>query len=85
MYNNSTEAFYAKIKEVKQMKKLLAMLLALIMALSMFSVVAFAESETEETEEDNVVVEDDNPVTGVAFAVVPMLVAGAAVVLSKKR
>ncbi len=67
------------------MKKLLAMLLALIMALSMFSVVAFAESETEETEEDNVVVEDDNPVTGVAFAVVPMLVAGAAVVLSKKR
>ncbi len=67
------------------MKKLLAMLLALIMALSMFSVVAFAESETEETEEDNVVVEDENPVTGVAFAVVPMLVAGAAVVLSKKR
>ncbi len=41
------------------------------------------ESETEETEDD-VVVEDENPTTGVALALVPMAVAAAAVI-SKRR
>ena len=41
------------------------------------------ESETEETEDD-VVVEDENPTTGVALALVPMAVAAVAVI-SKRR
>ena len=69
------------------MKKLLAMLLALVMALSMLSVAVFAESTEEESEDITVTepVEDNNPGTGLALAVVPMMVAAAAVVVSKKH
>ena len=69
------------------MKKLLAMLLALVMALSMLSVAVFAESTEEESEYITVTepVEDTNPGTGLALAVVPMMVAAAAVVVSKKH
>ncbi len=69
------------------MKKLLAMLLALVMALSMLSVAVFAESTEEESEDITVTepVEDTNPGTGLALAVVPMMVAAAAVVVSKKH
>lgn len=71
------------------MKKLLAILLALVLALSMFTMAVFAESTTEEEEDVTVeaedVVEEENPKTGLALAVVPMLVAGAAVVATKKH
>ena len=69
------------------MKKLLAMLLALVMALSMLSVAVFAESTEEESVDITVTepVEDTNPGTGLALAVVPMMVAAAAVVVSKKH
>ncbi len=42
------------------------------------------ESETEETEEDNVVVEDENPTTGVALALVPAAIALAVVALKRR-
>ncbi len=71
------------------MKKLLAMLLALVLALSMLTMAVFAEPGTEEEEVDEVPVVDEvpeeNPTTGLALAVVPMLVAGAAVAISKKH
>lgn len=71
------------------MKKLLAMLLALVLALSMLTMAVFAEPSTEEEEVDEVPVVDEvpeeNPTTGLALAVVPMLVAGAAVAISKKH
>ena len=69
------------------MKKLLAMLLALVMALSMLSVAVFAESTEEESEDitGTEPVEDTNPGTGLVLAVVPMMVAAAAVVVSKKH
>lgn len=74
------------------MKKLLAMLLALVMAMSVLSVAVFAESNTpdEETDtpDDTTVVdepEDNNPPTGIALMVLPMVMAGAAVAFSKKH
>ena len=71
------------------MKMLLAMLLALVLALSMLTMAVFAEPGTEEEEVDEVPVVDEvpeeNPTTGLALAVVPMLVAGAAVAISKKH
>ena len=68
-------------------RRLLSMLLALVMALSMLSVAVFAESTEEESEDITVTepVEDTNPGTGLALAVVPMMVAAAAVVVSKKH
>ncbi len=77
------------------MKKILAMLLALVMAMSMLTVAVFAEPgdvETEPDEPGDIVVddpvetpEDSNPTTGIALAVIPMVVAGAAVAFAKKR
>ena len=75
------------------MKKFMAMLLALIVALSMLTVAAFAESgdvqdETEDIEVNDPVdstEEDTNPDTGVAFAVIPMVLAGTAVAFAKKH
>ncbi len=77
------------------MKKLLAMLLALAMAISMLTVAVFAEADpgTDEVEDpDDLYVEepseepeDSNPGTGVVFAVLPMVVAGAAVAFAKKH
>lgn len=75
------------------MKKLLAMLLALVMALSMLSVAVFAESNGEEVDTDDTnnvenveePEEETNPGTGIALAVVPMMVAAAAVAVSKKH
>lgn len=75
------------------MKKFMAMLLALVVALSMLTVAAFAESGDVEDETEDIEVtdpaddkeEDTNPVTGVAFAVIPMVVAGAAVAFAKKH
>lgn len=67
------------------MKKLLAMLLALVLALSMLSVAAFAEGGDVEVDEPNDVVVEENPETGLALAVLPMVAAAAAVVLSKKN
>ncbi len=46
-------------------------------------IIAPTESETEETEDDVVV--EENPVTGLALAVIPAIVAMAAAVVSKKR
>ncbi|MBR5120910.1 MAG: hypothetical protein IKU89_00020 [Oscillospiraceae bacterium] len=65
------------------MKKLLAMLLALVLALSMLSVAAFAEGGDVEVDEDVTV--EENPKTGLALAVLPMVTAAAAVVFSKKN
>ncbi len=75
------------------MKKFMAMLLALVVALSMLTVAAFAESGDVEEETGDIEVtdpvddkeEDTNPDTGVAFAVIPMVVAGAAVAFAKKH
>ena len=75
------------------MKKFMAMLLALVVALSMLTVAAFAESVDVEEETEDIEVtdpaddkeEDTNPDTGVAFAVIPMVVAGAAVAFAKKH
>ena len=75
------------------MKKFMAMLLALVVALSMLTVAAFAESGDVEDETEDIEVadpaddkeEDTNPDTGVAFAVIPMVVAGAAVAFAKKH
>lgn len=77
------------------MKKILAMLLALMLVLSMLTVAVFAEpgDNSEEVEGDNVNVSDNepatqpekNPTTGVALAVVPMMVAAAAAVVAKKH
>ncbi len=79
------------------MKKIVALLLSLVMVLSMMSVVAFAESTDTDTEEDDTMVVDDtgadeteepadsNPTTGIALAVLPMVVAAAGVVASKKH
>ena len=75
------------------MKKFMAMLLALVVALSMLTVAAFAESGDVEEETEDIEVtdpvddqeEDTNPDTGVAFAVIPMVVAGAAVAFAKKH
>ncbi len=85
------------MKEVFIMKKLLAMLLALMMVVSMFTVAVFAEGgegqgddvNVGDTEGEDVNVGDTepekNPTTGVALAVVPMMVAAAAAVVSKKH
>lgn len=75
------------------MKKFMAMLLALVVALSMLTVAAFAEAGDVEDETEDIEVtdpaddkeEDTNPDTGVAFAVIPMVVAGAAVAFAKKH
>ncbi len=73
------------------MKKLLAMLLALVLALSMLTLAVFAESTTDEEEVveapevDVEEVPEENPTTGLALALVPMAVAGAAVAISKKH
>ena len=71
------------------MKKLLAMLLALVMAMSMLTIAVFAEPGDVETEPDGTgdieVTEDTNPPTGIALAVLPIAVAGAAVAFSKKH
>lgn len=70
------------------MKKLLAMLLALVLALSMLTMAVFAEPSTEEEETENVpeVIEPEEvPATGLALAVIPMVLAGAAVAVSKKH
>lgn len=78
------------------MKKLLAMLLALVMAVSMLSMTVFAEpgdtpTEDEETGDIDVVEptpdeeEDTNPDTGIVFALIPMVLAGAAVAVAKKH
>ena len=74
------------------MKKLLAMLLALVMAMSMLTIAVFAEPGDVETEPDGTgdievtdPVEDTNPPTGIAFVVLPIAVAGAAVAFSKKH
>ena len=75
------------------MKKFMAMLLALVVALSMLTVAAFAESGDVQDETEDIEVndpadsteEDTNPVTGAAFAVIPMVLAGAAVAFAKKH
>lgn len=71
------------------MKKLLAMILALVLALSMLTMAVFAEPSTEEEETENVpeVIEPEEevPATGLALAVIPMVLAGAAVAVSKKH
>lgn len=74
------------------MKKLLAMLLALMMVLSILTVAVFAQSTDnvdDEPGDDNITVNDpepdSNPKTGVALAVVPMMVAAAAAAVSKKH
>lgn len=74
------------------MKKLLAMLLALVMAMSMLTIAVFAEPGDVETEPDGTgdievtdPVKDTNPPTGIALAVLPIAVAGAAVAFSKKH
>lgn len=74
------------------MKKLLAMLLALIMAMSVLTLAVFAEPNTTDEEPetpDNTTVveepEDNNPPTGIALMVLPMVMAGAAVAFSKKH
>lgn len=79
------------------MKKILAMLLALMLVMSMFTMAVFAEpgDNAEDLEGgDNVNVSDNepaekpadkNPTTGVALAVVPMMVAAAAAVVAKKH
>lgn len=73
------------------MKKLLAMLLALVMALSVLTLAVFAEPNTTDEEPetpDTTVVEepkDNNPPTGIALMVLPMVMAGAAVAFSKKH
>ncbi len=77
------------------MKKLVAMLLALMMVVCVLSVAAFAEPTDQPTETDeptDIVVEDpkpetpdNNPTTGLAIAVLPMVLAGAAVAFGKKH
>lgn len=79
------------------MKKILAMLLALMLVLSMLTVSVFAEignnGEDVEGDGDTTTVTDNepatkpekNPTTGVALAVVPMMVAAAAAVVAKKH
>lgn len=67
------------------MKKLFAILLALVLSLSMLTLAVFAESTTEEEEDVNVPAVEENPETGVALAVIPAVVAAAAIALSKKR
>ncbi len=79
------------------MKKIVALLLALVMVLSMMSVAAFAEEGDTTTEEDGETVDvgdvdaeetestDSNPTTGIALAALPMVVAAAGVVASKKH
>lgn len=75
------------------MKKLLAMLLALMMVLSILTVAVFAQSTDNVDDDepgditvtDNEPVKDDNPKTGIALAVVPMMVAAAAAAVSKKH
>ncbi|MCD7785160.1 MAG: hypothetical protein LUH18_06220 [Oscillospiraceae bacterium] len=77
------------------MKKIVALLLSLVMVLSMMSVVAFAEDTDTDTEPDETVnvgddageteTTDSNPTTGIALCVLPMVVAAAGVVASKKH
>lgn len=70
------------------MKKLLAMLLALVLALSMLTMAVFAEPSTEEEETvevPEVTEPEEVPATGLALAVIPMVLAGAAVAVSKKH
>lgn len=76
------------------MKKLLAMLFAAVMVMSLLAVAVFAEpGDVDELpgEPSDIVVDeptvqpDDNPVTGVAVAVLPMVIAGAAVAFGKKH
>ncbi|MCD7732684.1 MAG: hypothetical protein LUH56_04525 [Oscillospiraceae bacterium] len=77
------------------MKKIVALLLSLVMVLSMLTVAAFAEDTNSETENDETIdvndadeteePTDSNPTTGIALAVLPMVVAAAGVVASKKH
>ncbi|MCD7889578.1 MAG: hypothetical protein LUG23_06670 [Oscillospiraceae bacterium] len=77
------------------MKKIVALLLSLVMVLSMLTVAAFAEDTNSETEDDETIdvndtdeteePTDSNPTTGIALAVLPMAVAAAGVVASKKH
>lgn len=78
------------------MKKLIAMLLALMMVVTVLSVAAFAEPTDQPTETDeptDIVVDDpkpekpadNNPTTGLAVAVLPLVLAGAAVAFGKKH
>ena len=82
------------------MKKLLAMLLALMMVLSVLTVAVFAEdTEQKSDDEDDSInvgdtVEDPtpapaetekNPHTGIALAVLPVVISAAAVCVSKKH
>lgn len=78
------------------MKKLLAMLLAMIMAFSVLTISVFAEPGDTDEEPDSVDTQepaevepeepkDDNPPTGIALMVLPMVMAGAAVAFSKKH
>lgn len=80
------------------MKKLLALLMALMMVLSVMTVAVFAEDTGNDSQEegDDITVDDNqsdtaatpdeqNPHTGVALAVVPMMVAAAAAVVAKKH
>ena len=79
------------------MKKLLAMLLAVMMVLTL-TVAVFAEptdqvsddeqvdvGDTEEPTETPAPAPESNPPTGIALAVVPMMVAAAAAVVAKKH
>ena len=77
------------------MKKIVALLLSLVMVLSMLTVAAFAE-DTNSGSEDDVTINvedtgdaeettDSNPTTGIALCVLPMVVAAAGVVASKKH
>ncbi len=79
------------------MKKLLAMLLAVMMVLTL-TVAVFAEptdqvsddeqvdvGDTEEPTETPAPATESNPPTGIALAVVPMMVAAAAAVVAKKH
>ncbi len=76
------------------MKKIVALLLALVMVLSMMTVAAFAEDTNSGDEEDGEDIDvadnteeptDSNPTTGIALAVLPMVVAAVGVVASKKH
>ncbi len=74
-------------------KKLLALLAAGAMAFSAMAVTAFAEEKPDDEEEvtvgDDVEVdvddEDTNPTTGAVLAAMPIVLAGAAAVVAKKR
>lgn len=77
------------------MKKIVALLLSLVMVLSMMTVAAFAESGETDSEDDTVEAgettetepetTETNPTTGIALCVLPMVVAAAGVVASKKH